>query len=131
MCRCRSSLPHIHIHIHIHIYIYTCMCHCRSSLTAYPRTADFASCRWYCTASLGCPDTPVDAYGPVGNVTSSRIECLVPQALAGHKGRVEVQLSLEGQHFIRPDNQGRNRVRPKIHYFFYRQRMYLRSPGGG
>ena len=25
----------------------------------------------------------------------------------------------------------RVRARPKIHYFFYRQRTYLRSPGGG
>ena len=27
--------------------------------------------------------------------------------------------------------QGRNRVRPRIHYFFYRQRMFTRVPAGG
>jgi hypothetical protein len=43
----------------------------------------------------------------------------------------QVQLALEGQNFIRPDNQGRNRVRPKIHYYMFRQRMYTRTPAGG
>ena len=60
------------------------------------------------------PDGAADAYGPIGNVTADTATCLVPPALNNHEGAVEVQLALEGQHFVRPDNQGRNRVRPKI-----------------
>ena len=97
----------------------------------YPRTADFGRCRWMCSETFGCYGPPVDVYGPIGNVTATSATCLLPPALNGHKGNVEIQLALEGQHFIRPDNQGRNRVRPKIHYYMFHQRMYARTPAGG
>ena len=51
--------------------------------------------------------------------------------LDGHEGYVEIQLALDGQNFIRPDYQGRNRVRPKIHYYMFAQRVYSRTPAGG
>lgn len=88
----------------------------RSSLATYDGTRQFGRCRWICTTSNGfaCPDGAADAYGPIGNVTADTATCLVPPALNNHEGAVEVQLALEGQHFVRPDNQGRNRVRPKI-----------------
>ena len=44
---------------------------------------------------------------------------------------MEIQLALDGQNFIRPDYQGRNRVRPKIHYYMFAQRVYSRTPAGG
>ena len=88
----------------------------RSSLGTYERTRHFGRCRWVCTTNdgYGCPDGAADAYGPVGNETDDTATCLVPAALNHHEGAVEVQLALEGQHCVRPDNQGRNRVRPKI-----------------
>ena len=69
--------------------------------------------------------------GRIGNVTDTTVTCLVPPELNGYEGHLEIQVALEGQHFIRPDNQGRNRVRPKIHYYLFRQRMYSRTPAGG
>ena len=104
-----------------------------SKLPNYGRTRDFGRCRWICTSNngYGCTDTVVDAYGPVGNVTETSLTCLVPPELNGHEGAVEIQLALEGQHYIRPDNQGRNRVRPKIWYYLFPQRVYSRVPAGG
>ena len=99
--------------------------------SSYPRTPNFGRCRWLCQEALGCYGGAVDAYGPVGNVSETSATCLVPPELNGHEGNVEIQLALEGQNFIRPDNQGRNRVRPKIHYYMFRQRMYSRTPAGG
>lgn len=80
---------------------------------------------------LGCGDAAIDVTSGVRNVTQNHVECLIPPELSGHTGRVEIQVAVDGHHFVRPDNQGRNRVRPKIHYFFYRQRMYSRVPAGG
>ncbi len=42
---------------------------------------------------------------PVGNVTRERVRCFLPPEIHGHTGRVEIQLTLEGTHFTRPDNQ--------------------------
>lgn len=88
----------------------------RSSLVAYDRTREFGRCRWVCTTlnGYGCPDGSVDAYGPIGNVTADSVTCLVPPELNNHEGAVEIQVAIDGQRFVRPDNQGRNRVRPKI-----------------
>ena len=49
-----------------------------SGLVNYPRTPAFARCRWLCQASLGCSSTPIDAYGPVGNVSTDTATCLQP-----------------------------------------------------
>ena len=52
----------------------------------YPRTMDFARCRWICTEALGCETTEVgdvEEYGPVGNVTGNTATCLVPPGLHG------------------------------------------------
>jgi len=38
-------------------------------------------------------------------VTRERVQCFLPPEIHGHTGRVEVQLTLEGTHFTRPDNQ--------------------------
>ena len=97
----------------------------------YARQTSFGRCRWLCSLALGCDGRPIDAYGPIGNVSESAATCLMPPELNGHEGNVEVQLALEGQNFIRPDSQGRNRVRPKIHYYMFNQRMYSRTPAGG
>ncbi len=40
-------------------------------------------------------------------------------------------MALDGQNFIRPGSTGRNFERPKIHYFYYPQRVYTRDPAGG
>ena len=40
-------------------------------------------------------------------------------------------MALYGQNFIRPGSTGRNFERPKIHYFYYPQRVYTRDPAGG
>ena len=99
---------------------------------APPTTLQFGRCRWVCAPELGCDrGSQVDVIGPIGNVSRTHATCLYPPELNGREGAIEVQLAIEGQWFIRPDNQGRNRVRPKIHFYTYRQRMYARTPSGG
>ena len=97
----------------------------------YLRTNNFGRCRWVCDRVLGCLGPAVDYYGPIGNVSETQATCLMPPELNGHEGHLEIQIALEGQNFVRPDNQGRNRVRPKIHYYMFYQRMYTRTPAGG
>ena len=57
----------------------------------WARTAEVARCRWVCAKELNCVDLPVDAIGPVRNVSTTSVTCVVPASLTGHVGRVEVR----------------------------------------
>lgn len=76
-----------------------------STVISWARTRDVARCRYVCDFLLGCNDRPIDVTGPVGNVTRERVQCYLPPEIHSHSGRVEIQLTLEGTHFTRPDNQ--------------------------
>ena len=64
-------------------------------------------------------------------VDTNMIDCIVPPEMEGRTGRVEIQLALDGSHFARPGRLGSNLQRPKYHYYFYRMRLFERSPAGG
>ena len=93
-----------------------------------------ARCRYVCHEGIDCEDEPVEAFGRVSNLSYDFMTCVTPASVSGRSGRVEVQFSLDGQIFHRPGRSSQNREtnkNPKVHYHFYRQRMYSRSPAGG
>ena len=93
-----------------------------------------ARCRFVCHEGYGCPDEPVEAFGRVANLTYDFMTCITPTSISGRSGRVEVQFSLDGQIYHRPGRSSQNREtnrNPRVHYHFYPQRMYTRSPAGG
>lgn len=97
-------------------------------------STETARCRFVCHEDLDCMDEPVEAFGRVANLSYGGMTCVTPASLTGREGRVEVQMSLDGQIFHRPGKSSQNREtnkNPRVHYHFFRQRVYTRTPAGG